>query len=234
MEASKKQRRRKIRKRLERDIPKPDTREGELWIKNRQESPLLRLPGEIRNQIYSLVLSVGHINVRFKKWEYYQRSRNGKEFYTPVNPGGFYCRVLDERQDPWFALGEPSNIQRGMTLLSGVCRQLYQETAVLPFALNIWSFESHAVMERLVIKEDRFSKAQCRAVRAMYAETLLPVALDKAFLNIETLMLSGRTRLIRKPPEDTGEKDGAATCPHAPRFGLASWEVRSPWWPEQK
>lgn len=132
------------------------------------------------------MLHVGQVNVRYRPWRHQRYRMPG-----PVpEPGGFYCVVLAPTEDPW-AAGLPEKaalpgddapaphrpscpaVQKraaadrghghGMTLLSGLCRQLYQETAMLPFMLNTWSFQNRAVMDRFVLKERRLSQSKLGA-----------------------------------------------------------------------
>ncbi|KAJ4289320.1 hypothetical protein N0V88_007071 [Collariella sp. IMI 366227] len=187
---SNKQRQRKVRNMLLQSFPAEDSRECELWEHNRNLSPLLRLPPELRNRIYELVLSVGQVNVRFKKWEHRPRTRsNGQRYYETSAEGGFFCRVLDRDQNPWQEPRESKSTttiitterRGGMTLLSPVCRQLYHETVLLPFRLNAWSFESLAVMDRFVMKEKRLPLPHRRAIRVLYSPTPLPTHEEKYF-----------------------------------------------------
>ncbi|KAL2129644.1 hypothetical protein VTI74DRAFT_7501 [Chaetomium olivicolor] len=200
-----KERQRKIRKMLLKSFPKEGTREFELWERNQQLSFLLRLPAELRNRIYELVLNVGQINVRFKKWEHKPRTRNGQRYYKTTE-GGFWCRILDRDQNPWReskASDCPS--PRGMTLLSPVCRQLYHETVLLPFRLNAWSFESLAVMDRYVIKEKRLPLPHRRAIRLLYSPTVLPAPVEKFFGGLEVVVLETGLTMVKRAVESDSE-----------------------------
>ncbi|AEO58260.1 hypothetical protein MYCTH_2305461 [Thermothelomyces thermophilus ATCC 42464] len=171
-----KERQRKVRNALHRSLPREDTPEHALWTRNQQLSPLLRLPPELRNRIFELVLNVGQINVCFKRWEHRLRIKPGNpghRYYETIE-GGFYCRILERNQNPWKAHRDGPPPRRGMTLLSPVCRQLYHETALLPFRLNAWSFESLRVLDRFVMKEKRLPRPQRRAIRLLYTQTVLP------------------------------------------------------------
>lgn len=74
-----------------------------------------------------------------------------------------------------------------MTLLSPVCRQLYRETALLPFQLNAWCFESASVMERYVRREKRLPREQRRAVRTLYVNPAFTKDIHKCFSDLEVL-----------------------------------------------
>lgn len=183
------------------------------WERNQQLSPLLRLPPELRNRIYELVLDVGQIHVCFKRWEHKPRLRNGQRYYKTTE-GGFGCRILERGQNPWQSAKsiQPSPT-RGMTLLSPVCRQLYHETALLPYSLNAWSFETRHVMERYLIKEKRLPRPHRRAIKLLYSQHVLPSSIEKYFGGLKTVMLEyGITmtkRLENADPENPRRQPGA-------------------------
>ncbi|KAK3306389.1 uncharacterized protein B0T15DRAFT_509776 [Chaetomium strumarium] len=216
------ERQRKIRNMLHKSFPKEGTPEREMWERNQQSSPLLRLPPELRNRIYELVLDVGQINVRFKKWELRQRTRrNGQRYYETIE-GGFWCLVLDRDQNPWRSLRSTyPAAPRGMTLLSPVCRQLYHETVLLPFRLNAWSFESAHVMDRYVMKEKRLPKPHRRAIRLLYAQAVLPAAVEKYFGGLEEVVLETGLAMVKRLVE-TGPEDD--------RRHIVAWDVCSREW----
>ncbi|KAK3688693.1 hypothetical protein B0T22DRAFT_160874 [Podospora appendiculata] len=230
-----KERQRKIRHELHKSFPKPGSLEFELWDRNQRLSPLLRLPPELRNRIYELLLSVGQINVRYKRWEHRirtdssnssssssNRSHNQRPLYDTIE-GGFWCRLLAREQDPWQQQPPPAAHMHGtgMTLLSPVCRQLYHETALLPYSLNAWSFESAHVMERYVIKEKRLPLPQRRAIRLLYSQHVLTAHVEKFFGGLEVVLLTGGTRMTKRVIEADPENAGRRTV---------LWEVAHRWW----
>ncbi|KAK4184817.1 hypothetical protein QBC35DRAFT_390883 [Podospora australis] len=226
-----KQRQRQIRLKLHKTFPAEGSTEAELWEYNQQASPLLKLPPELRNRIYELVLHVGQVNVCYKRWEHKKRLRakglpcnnnkNDNDKKIDNNEGGFYCRLLPERQNPWETNGLKHRPQRGMTLLSGVCRQLYHETALLPYSLNAWSFESAHVMDRFVMKEKRLPIPHRRAIHLLYSQTVLTTALEKYFGGLKVVLVAGNIRMtkhiIDADPEHAGRR-------------IITWEVSNPWW----
>jgi hypothetical protein len=78
-----------------------------------QASSFLRLPAELRNQIYTYV--IGGETFDIYCWRRY-------------TPYGFATRILRKR--------------RAFLALLAVCRQLYSETRLLPFRLNAFRFKS--------------------------------------------------------------------------------------------
>ncbi|KAL1839887.1 hypothetical protein VTJ49DRAFT_1022 [Mycothermus thermophilus] len=205
-----KDRQRRIRNMLHRSLPKEDTPEFELWECNQRLSPLLRLPPELRNRIYELVLDVGQIHVCFKRWEHKARIRNGQRYYE-TSEGGFFCRILERDQNPWRELksrkppSDGSPAPRGMTLLSPVCRQLYHETALLPFRLNAWSFDSLHTMDRYIMKEKRLPLPQRRAIRLLYTQTVLPTPVEKYLGGLEVIVLESGLTMVKQVVESGPE-----------------------------
>ncbi|CAK7200468.1 hypothetical protein SEUCBS139899_003163 [Sporothrix eucalyptigena] len=171
--------------------PTPDTPECELWHRNADESPLLRLPPELRNRIYGLVLTVGQVHVRYRPWRHRKLTKGGStpnkssptdsSTDAPETSGEFYAVALDVDQDAWskkacksFSKNKVTSLPDALTPLAGVCRQLYRETAALPFALNAWSFESARVMERYLLREKRLTLLQRRAIAVLIVSDDLP------------------------------------------------------------
>jgi len=190
------------------------------WTTNQAASPLLRLPPELRNRIYELVLSAGIISVHHRPISRVRRvvgddaqQQHGTRRMSTI-PGGFYCRRLrasrnscaDDDEDNTRHRLTGAAEERGMTLLAPVCRQLYRETALLPFQLNAWHFESAAVMERYVLREKRLAVEQRRAVRTLHvAAGGFTRAAHKCFGELEVVVMwysSGftRTRKVVVPP----------------------------------
>jgi len=84
------------------------------------ESPLLRLPAELRNEIYHYVL--GGLSIRAK------RSASPREF-------GIDIRDVDSRSSAaWQTPGH-------LLALTETCRQVYDETSLFPYSLNVFEYE---------------------------------------------------------------------------------------------
>ncbi|ELQ34286.1 hypothetical protein MCOR02_004473 [Pyricularia oryzae] len=206
LEMQNKSRRKRVRQSIDQLPP-----EGSLT------SPLLRLPAELRLRIYELLLDVGQISIDYRAW-----SPN-----TNARPG-FYCRTLASDADPW-ALPPVHHTVRGtswgparrghgasgsrvtdkdaktgatsggVTLLSGVCRQLYHETAILPFQLNTWSFHNPRLMNRY-LKERRMTLKQRRAVKVLFLREKPSKAVQNLFggLQVVAWRNEGQGRLVRR------------------------------------
>ncbi|ROW02238.1 hypothetical protein VSDG_02409 [Cytospora chrysosperma] len=169
-------------------------------------SPLLRIPTELRLQIYELVLGNRQIHVFYVPWQHKRRIKNG-QVYTETIKGGFRYQVLQKKQDPWeLDPRQPrdsttvplASLGSRITLLSGVCRQLYHETALLPQQMNTWSFENLHVMERYILRENRMPLLQRRAIQTLYCKEKLPKALAKKFGGLEAIIWKDGKRLRRQ------------------------------------
>lgn len=93
-------------------------------VRNQAQSPLLRLPAELRNKIYN----------------YCALNNREKLYFRIYQRNAFLFLELDQLR-PIYYPGEEN-----FFALSTVCRQLYSETALLPFSLNALVVEVRAVI----------------------------------------------------------------------------------------
>lgn len=165
---------------------------------NRQISPLLRIPIELRLQVYELVLGDRQIHVFFVPWQHKRRTKDGQA-HIEIIKGGFRYEVLRLKQDPW-ALDSKQmrHSEKSITLLSGVCRQLYHETSLLPQQMNTWSFQNLHVMERYILRENRMPLLQRRAIHTLYCKERLPKALEKKFGGLKAIIWKDGNKLRRQ------------------------------------
>ncbi|CAN9348072.1 hypothetical protein CC77DRAFT_1019508 [Alternaria alternata] len=112
---------------------------SEITPRNSDISPLLHLPGEIRNEIYQYVLNEGVY-----------------DFMDGIVSPTYEC---DER----FALLR-------------VCREIYNETRLLPFSLNTFHFGSFKVFHKFIIKFTTTKQRQ--AIRALDLEIWTQCCID--------------------------------------------------------
>jgi hypothetical protein len=168
------------------------------------ESPFLRLPAEIRNQVYEEALGGNGIKINYKT---YQCS------YKKVVPVfKYHCTVLNFSNP--FTDSEPQSIRlsRSFTLLNNICRQLYLETGVLPYRLNRWAFASHKTMVNFLLMEQRLSSQQRHAITELFIFDGLPGANILTYLpNLEKVSLGseqsssrsqGWHRVVRRDGEE--------------------------------
>jgi len=108
--------------------------------RNQLDSPLLRLPGELRNAIYEQVLG---------NWDF--RMVYIKNAYPQL---GLYCRRVGES-------GRWQRLTSALTTLLFVCRQIYAEARYLPFTLNVFGGKTMWCLHKLL---DRLNDNQRRRV----------------------------------------------------------------------
>jgi hypothetical protein len=145
--------------------------------RNQIHSPLLRLPGELRNRIYRFALS-GHIIVINGEWTkspswgsscrlkslLYVTSHAGER----NNPTVLTDDHEGERDNP-IVIKENYEDQRGSCcgrvadafVLGRVSRQFHAETALLPYATNTFYFKDKWYLRYFV---DKLSSAQAEAI----------------------------------------------------------------------
>ena len=102
--------------------------------RNSTTSRLLSLPPEVRNRIYNLVLGGERLAINYEPHQHTYKQIN--YFCQRVHMGGglyHHLAPVPYRHDArhTFHLG-----------LLRVCRQIYGETALLPYALNEFSFSN--------------------------------------------------------------------------------------------
>ena len=129
--------------------------------RNATSSPLLRLPPEIRNHIFSLALNHGYIPITFPerscRWRIKRAERRGFEyryhckqlcdlFYNPISFSSRSCSFKLKKR-PIRNFKRVNHLKRPINLLF-VCRQIYAETALLPYKVNTWVIELHRPWER--------------------------------------------------------------------------------------
>jgi hypothetical protein len=133
----------------------------------------LRLPGEIRNRIYEYALGGETITIGYET--YRTTCRDDKpDKVTPVFK--YNCTVHNNCWKPSriCKCGEPSRVckceqqstsqLKSFTLINSICRQLYLETAILPYKLNLIGFKSSNTMVNFLLFEQRLPRQQRRAI----------------------------------------------------------------------
>ena len=102
---------------------------AEIMLRNAAASPLLQLPPEIRLKIYKMVLGGNGL------WIGLEESKVGWDDLRQLHKGGGYIHV--NMSD---ALGTGLDLR-----LLRVCRHVFCETALLPYALNQFTFQDESV-----------------------------------------------------------------------------------------
>lgn len=89
----------------------------------------------------------------------------------------YCCAVYSERNVNPFKNQLPFvNVTYSYTPLNNICRQLYYETATLPFRLNTLAFATHNVMFNFLYLEQRISREQRDAITSITLQNELPMA----------------------------------------------------------
>ncbi|ORX94518.1 hypothetical protein BCR34DRAFT_220843, partial [Clohesyomyces aquaticus] len=109
---------------------------NQISISNSLQSPLLRLPPEVRNQIFSHVLGSCDIDIHTKHVEYFPETKQWPHRIWHV------ARPLDSERDLEYAISSRS--RKPDFQLPLVCRQIYHETKLLHYALNRFHFAGSA------------------------------------------------------------------------------------------
>ncbi|OCK81234.1 hypothetical protein K432DRAFT_425103 [Lepidopterella palustris CBS 459.81] len=150
--------------------------------RNRESSPLLRLPPELRNKIFAFAMGGYHIHITdvgipppppptgvwdliYYLWRRLSRPSDASPSDdTPPSeglPAQLYNYVYTESDRPLYSTTpdctHPDDIKltfkwspNHMTLISRTCRQIYDETGLLYYQLNAFSFNSSSTMRRWV------------------------------------------------------------------------------------
>jgi hypothetical protein len=105
----------------------------------------------------------------------------------------YYCTVFNQLVNPYKERQQPDvGIFIEFAMVNNVCRQLYLETAALPFALNRIAFETYSVMFNLIGHEQRLSRQQRHALKTLMLGDDLPGANILTLLpNLEKVYLAG-------------------------------------------
>jgi hypothetical protein len=122
----------------------------------------------VRNRIYEYTLGGNTVLIGYKTY-------SGTETNHIVPTFRYWCTVLNHRTDPFVANPPPYvKVSYKFTLLNSICRQLYYETAALPYKLNDLAFESHNIMFNFLFLEQRLSREQCDVVTKFALPDALP------------------------------------------------------------
>jgi hypothetical protein len=124
--------------------------------RNACESPLLRLPPEIRNRIWSYILSIRQITLK----ECPDDWRDDLDVDDYECEEEYEVAYYELKEICWASAAYPPGLE---TLL--ICRQTYAEASLLPFTLNTISFSKVDYDMGYAWFEDRLCPGQKDAVR---------------------------------------------------------------------
>lgn len=162
------------------------------WAANQASSPLLQLPPNVRDLIYRYTLGGKTINIEYKTYRILLDPTRPQMARQVVPVFRYHCTVLDGRTKPHQAAARPYlKTHKTFTLLNHVCRQLYVETATLPYKLNVMCFASHNIMVNFLLMEKRLSRRHLDAFTQLILPDELPGSNMLACLrNLENVFLA--------------------------------------------
>lgn len=152
------------------------SKEAQLWSKNQTDSPFLRLPDEVRSRIYKYAFcgstpdKGNTIKIAFQT---YNTNWKGTKAIGVTPMFKYHCSVFNRYSNPW-VVNRAVDTKYSYTLLNGVCRQLYEETAALPYEMNHIAFDSHNIMVNFLMMEKRISSRQRAAIKHLVLKDELP------------------------------------------------------------
>jgi hypothetical protein len=77
--------------------------------------------------------------------------------------------------NPFSGVSQPyKKVSTSFTPLNNICRQLYHETAALPYKLNMFGFDSHNIMFNFLVMEKRLSRQQLEAITQIVLPNEVP------------------------------------------------------------
>jgi hypothetical protein len=152
----------------------------------------LQFPETVRSLIYTYVLGGRTINISYETYHTTVDPAKPKGAQKVVPVFKYQCTVLDGRRNPFTTVSQPwIRPLTTFTLLNGVCRQMYQETATLPYQLNLIAFESHNIMFNFLFMEKRLRLQQLDAFTELILPETLPGSNALAGLrNVERVCLA--------------------------------------------
>lgn len=101
-------------------------------IQQNSESPLLKLPAEIRSRIFQYAVGGRTFQCRFR---------------GVVLSRDQVVQLIDWHLERWHPDFEVRGGDKNVFALLSVCRQIYAETALLPFYTSIFSFSEERALQ---------------------------------------------------------------------------------------
>ncbi|KAF1939089.1 hypothetical protein EJ02DRAFT_382413 [Clathrospora elynae] len=149
--------------------------EAQMWSANQTNSLFLQLPEQVRTLVYEYALGGKTINIGFETYRTTYKSNRPKQPQTVDPIFKYHCTVFNTKTNPFRATALPYiKMSTGFTPLNNICRQLYKETATLPYKLNFLSFASQNIMFNFLCMEKRLSRQQLDAITQLVLPDALP------------------------------------------------------------
>ncbi|KAF2475956.1 uncharacterized protein BDR25DRAFT_339876 [Lindgomyces ingoldianus] len=171
------------------------SRYAKVWYRNQESSPFLRLPAEIRCMIYEHLLGGKTIYVESRdRTAVFRKCFQCVVYRQGVNP--FNAQLQCETTRPPF--------EKCMTLLNVACRQLYKETALLPYRRNTWAFSSRRVFLDFAGSRGPLPSPHRRSLRSLFLRGLPEKPDLKPLIGVKVIWLDCG-RWIEKYDVETGQ-----------------------------
>ncbi|KAF2821205.1 hypothetical protein CC86DRAFT_110463 [Ophiobolus disseminans] len=154
------------------------------WARNQRESPLLRLPAELRLQIYDYVIGSRIVHISFR-------------WIPRFDPTGFkydYLQDLEPLLEQSERAVHKQAIQIGSDIssLARTCQLVRKETACLPFQAYTWAFGNAFVLDSWLRTEGKIPLQQKRAVKTIALPAPGPYrSSERVLLSLREVFLTG-------------------------------------------
>lgn len=139
---------------------------------NAETSILLRFPPEIRNRIFELVLGGQYLMIHYKPHEHRWRQKNGERYKEHIK-GGWCCGSFPERiARQALTQGEelPALNASPPTVISRVCRQIYNETALCVLSASILSFGNMWEIKKFLAMQRPIQRRSIQRIHSNYRD----------------------------------------------------------------
>ena len=146
----------------------------------------------------------------------YEYLLGGKTIYVKSRPKGdttllregFQCVVYRQGVNPYDAELQCEKkrppFEKGITLLNTVCRQLYKETALLPYKRNTWAFQSNRVFKKFATRQDYLPPPHRRSFKSLFLLRLPDKLVLKKLRCLKTIWLDDG-HWVEKYDVETGQ-----------------------------
>lgn len=145
------------------------------WEDNRVSCHFFRLPAELRLAVYELVLGHHTIYIQHGGYSYRAHKVNGKRQLESIPLSGYHCTRYPPDCNPFLMRYSNAmrDAHRGLQLLNDISRDFYKDTSVLPYKWSTWAFQSHELMYRFLVEENRVPPVNLKAINTVFGQNLI-------------------------------------------------------------
>lgn len=156
----------------------------------------MKLPAEVRNTIYEYALGGNTINIGYETYRITYKDLREQKAREVLSIFKYRCSVYDLKgENPFNDIQKPYiKVSHELTLLNNICRQLYLETAVLPYKLNTLCFDSYSILFNMLVMEKRLTRQHLDVIEMIKLPNELPQASVLAYLrNLKQVSICSTT-----------------------------------------